>query len=153
MTQGEASKRGWVPAAPFKPLLQERLDAMGEALSMKESLGWRSDEVLAERLGITYEGLGGIMRHDWVDFDTADRIILVCTGSAEGWFSTPELREIYESFNLEPLDVMRPSGTEGSRVHAFFEEGLTVEEIRRRTNIGRRTLTAYRDAMGFAVAA
>ena len=92
------NNRGLVPAAPFVQLI---LNWETETSSIAD---------LAKELGREVEGVRKLRngKRPWIGFDLADKIVAVCTDGM-AWHENPELRELYDGYDLRWLDEHRPT--------------------------------------------
>ena len=120
--QGTASRSGCVPGGPFARVLQEWCDRyeqrlaaeMGVSVELLREQNYGPDSQspmsrLAEATGIDISNLRKIKdgKREWIGFDIADRIVVVCTDGL-GWRNDPELFAIYRAFDFSWLDLAKP---------------------------------------------
>ena len=75
----------------------------------QEYARWSPMVLLAERMGMDIENVRKIKngKREWIGFDIADRIVVVCTDGL-GWRNDPELYAIYRAFDFSWLDLAKP---------------------------------------------
>ena len=102
-------RRSCVPAGPIARVIREwELKQDFIAGNVKDGriapLHWLASEIPTD-----VERVRKIRneQQDWVSFDRADKIVVICVG-ALAWWIDPELRGIYEGVNLEWLDRTKP---------------------------------------------
>jgi hypothetical protein len=97
--QEAMARRGCVPGQPFARIIQEWQEREEESIfSLAQKLGFSDVE------GIRKVGAGKRM---YIGFDLADKIVAVCTDGF-AWLNDPELRSIYQGFDLSWLDLKKP---------------------------------------------
>jgi len=119
--QGTASRKGCVPGLPFTRIMQEWVAKEEIDLARRLNIGvddlrkaqeyarWSPMVLLAERMGMDIENVRKIKngKREWIGFDIADRIVVVCTDGL-GWRNDPELYAIYRAFDFSWLDLAKP---------------------------------------------
>lgn len=105
MTHDTECWKGWIPVAPIRELVQQYVDFYKYAANDEDrQLGLSKGPLhhLAEKIGTSYDTLQKIQagRTRCIKFDMADK--LLCAMSIPHlWRDDPELRELYESVELD----------------------------------------------------
>jgi len=109
--QGTASRQGCVPGLPFARVMQEWLEKESQEIEDDpfDNLCISPMVRLAELMNMDIHNARKIKngKREWIGFDIADKIVAVCTDGF-GWRNDPELAAIYQSFNFDWLDRVRP---------------------------------------------
>lgn len=89
-------KKGCVPVGPFRQIIADAIEK-----------GWEQED-LSFLTGLSLRRLWGILNEqECVSFDIADRIVTYILGPM-AWHEDEELRRIYESVDLNPIDWSDP---------------------------------------------
>lgn len=109
--QGTASRQGCVPASPFVRVIEEWLAKETQEIEDDpfDNLGVSPMVRLAELVRMDIDNLRKIRngKREWIGFDTADKIVTVCTDGL-GWRTDSELAAIYQAFDFTWLDRTKP---------------------------------------------
>lgn len=114
MTANAIASRGLVPVAPFRKLIQDwdRRNTDFYELAGRGS-GFLTNMAKLENLtGLSKDFLTCVLkeRKKFIGFDNADRLVITLHKDGPfGWHVEEELREIYDSFDLSPLDKSKPT--------------------------------------------
>lgn len=86
-----------VPIEPFQKILRKHAERIGQ-------------DGIALRIGLSERRVTQIINHgQWIQFDTADKIVTLLEGPM-AWWEDDELNRIYYEMDFTKLDILNPVG-------------------------------------------
>ena len=111
-------KSGLIPVAPIRRVVEQWakenwwIDERQVQSKGKKTASLGTTALLAEKVGCHEDTIYHLRagRNTWIDFDLADRIVTCIDPWL--WRTDEELSELYQSFDLSFLDILRPPSAE-----------------------------------------